>query len=464
MIRGRTLLLLAALGAAVAACGRSGVLAFEESGGGGPFPDPVWRDPAATSTGTPATPTPTPAFGDGSDGALVVAGTLVVNTCHTVVLATGMTATFGTPPSGIGPGKLLLFHQVQESFATAGDVADVVAAGRAGAHELVRAVQVNGTVVEVDAPLGRFESMAGIRRAQACTVPQYTTLTIPNGAQITGPAWNGTRGGLVAFYASVSVEIEGDVIADGQGFRGGTQSTSSTTQNFDAMESANGTDGGGKGEGLDIRSFGRWARGNYANGAGGGNAHNAGGGGGGNGGAGGLGGREYAQDGPDATSPGIGGARVLLGDVLVFGGGGGGGHHNGDGGTHEGGTGGGAVLIVAPVLTGNGAIRANATRGMPTTGVNDGGGGGAAGGTIELRITDPTGFDGDVEALGGDGGEAQDVFGDHGPGGGGGGGLLRLQGDFDNATLAVDEGSRGASSGSSHFSQDGQPGRIETIP
>jgi hypothetical protein len=324
-------------------------------------------------------------------------------------------------------------------------------------------VQTPVSVVQLEAPLGAAYRSGGGFHAQACVVPQYTTVTIQAGAHIAADPWNGSTGGVVAFFAAgvVSIGASGGVTATGDGFRGGNVVVNGGGGGDKTMETTNNQDGGQKGEGLDPASVGLYGKGNLANGAGGGNAENAGGGGGGGGGIGGCGGREFESF---NTNPlltrGRPGAPVSLPVAarLVPGGGGGAGQQNQNG-AKPGGDGGGVIWISAASIAGAGRIEADGT--TPAQATQDGGSGGGGGGTIVVRASGGS-FSGTITASGGDGGDADDSNGDTGPGGGGGGGRVLVQG-LPSAVIAVTGGAHGMSLATNvaFFSDVGQPGVIE---
>lgn len=223
----------------------------------------------------------------------------------------------------------------------------------------------------------------------------YTTT-----ANITGLAWNGNVGGVIAAQVTNSLILNHSINANTIGFRGGVVST-----DYHGPVCANGNQSnyissstvyGGKGEGIyKVTNVNfQYARGRIVNGAGGGGDHNAGGGGGSNYTAGGQGGNGYNNCtayaagglGGLALSPYINGSRVFLG------GGGGGGQQNNSVGT-RGGIGGGIILLKASALvsgttcSGGISITANGETAPSTAGgANDAAGGGGAAGSIVLKV------------------------------------------------------------------------------
>lgn len=403
---------------------------------------------------------------------VVVAGTtLAVNDCRAVTGISGSVLTLSSAMEAIA-GDLLVV-QMQEGFAASGDSASVTSeVTAAGSWELAAIADASGTTVTLDvAPAGFV--FAGGASVQACTRPRYRDVTVAFGARIAATPWNGGAGGIVAFAASGTVRVDGEIAASGAGFRGGLLRADDDSQGITSLDTVGGL-GGGKGEGLDGRSRALSGRGNFANGGGGGNAHNAGGGGGGGRGAGGIGGRQWPDlDGSldEPLTSGLGGAVVELGDALFLGGGGGAGHQSESIGG-AGGNGGGLIWISAAVLSGDGAIRsdgtAGQTAGIAPNGNGDGAGGGGAGGLIRIEAASVD-FAGDVSAHGGVGGDTAlpDYDLGLGPGGGGGGGYVLTDG-WDASGADVAGGGSGLFYGmtvtTSWGAQPGDGGALGTLP
>lgn len=383
------------------------------------------------------------AFGDAHDGTLSLAAgeTRTINDCFPLTGATSTSVTLETGGATLAPGTRLLLMQVQDGVATSGDQTPLTQAsqlGDAGRWQLAdvtaAATSAGALVVELAPPPAFSFSFGDGRRAQACTVPEYDTVVVPSSAAIRAPPWDGGAGGVLAFFASSGAQIAGRLEASGLGFRGGELRANSGNHTVPDLDTTGG-DGGGKGEGIDGRSWSRSGRGNYANGGGGGNAHNAGGGGGGLGGAGGRGGNQI--EGSPTTPPTFGMSGVAIsvvpGERIVFGGGGGAGEQN-DGVGGVGGAGGGAIVVFTAALTGDGTIAADGAPGSdcgaaPTTDYPDGAGGGGAGGLVWITAGAST-FGGVLSAKGGPGGSTLYLGNDLavGPGGGGGGGIVETDG------------------------------------
>ena len=199
----------------------------------------------------------------------------------------------------------------------------------------------------------------GQYRYQVIRIPSYYNATL--GADIIPPGWNGLPGGVIDFYVSYTLNMNGHAIdASSMGFRAGggkSYSNVGSGSNTDYVSLSTAKAGGSKGEGMagtpifldslnsaalivgavegyPSGSFDRGAPGNAGGGATDGapnpsNSNNAGGGGGGNGGAGGLGGNSWSSNLAVGGKPGAAFAQ-LSPSRLVMGGGGAG---SSDGGT-----------------------------------------------------------------------------------------------------------------------------------
>jgi hypothetical protein len=309
----------------------------------------------------------------------------------------------------------------------------------------------------------------GQYRYQVIRIAMYYNATLT--ANIRPPGWDGSTGGVIDFYVTYNLNMNGhNIDASGLGFRGGggrNYNSGSSGSNVDFAASSTKRAGGSKGEGiagtplyLDSLnatglittsaegypggSYDRGAPGNAGGGATDGqpstNSNNAGGGGGGNGGAGGIGGNSWNSNLATGGRPGAVFAQRSP-SRLVMGGGGGAGSSDGgtgdaalDGFASSGAPGGGIVILTAGSITGTGSILANGAAPF-TTLQNDGSGGGGAGGSV-LIITGATAPGLTVNANGSAG--ASNTGGSpppgqkHGPGGGGGGGIV-----YSNKTLGT---------------------------
>ncbi|HJX65823.1 MAG TPA: hypothetical protein VJ860_17930 [Polyangia bacterium] len=257
----------------------------------------------------------------GKDGAVTVADPNTVVNSY-AALATdadvndpSVTVTAGGL-AGLAAGDLVLI--IQMAGATINEPNDasygsVDSLGSAGNYELVGVTGFSAGTITLGSNLHNSYTVAG--KTQVVRVPQYTTLTIADGASIIAPAWNGTVGGVVALQAATTLDLSntGKVDVSATGFRGGAVHTGlnfTTDSDQPSYRSADLNEGAEKGESIagdpNTLAF-PYGRGAPANGGGGGNWHNAGGGGGANAAASGVG--------SDAGGPNWNGQGVMLSSV-----------------------------------------------------------------------------------------------------------------------------------------------------
>lgn len=347
----------------------------------------------------------------------------------------------------------------------------------AGTFEYATVQSVAANTLTLQAPLSNAFFDSGEANWQIIKVPDYG----PDGARlvgtVTGAAWDGDTGGVIAFNATGgTIDFNNNnVDAIAIGFRGGVElDNSAVTDNVSAVAEVT-SDAGGKGEGiagtprrvydgvsvidegastLPGGDFGRGAPGNAGGGAG---PHNSGGGGGSNAGRGGTGAQGWVGGTP-VHYGGYGGQSILSGANM--GGGGGSGEANNNTITH-GGVGGGVVLIKGDSASGTGIVNVSGSQGLDATGEGDGEGGGGAGGSVIMFFdAEPVLPNLTVNASGGKGGDADP---EHGGGGGGGAGYV-----VSNATIGsiiADPGPQGANSGvGGTESEPGGPGATADGP
>jgi hypothetical protein len=320
-------------------------------------------------------------------------------------------------------GDELLLINLQGSSASTANV---------GRHESVYVASVDGEVVHFAAPKQGFygesaddDSQIGLARDQQRVmlqrVPHYTSVLVPAGQVLTAGAWDGERGGVLAFRVQERLIAAGSIDMVARGFVGGA-ATDATATTGEAGESLSGLgprardpNGGGGGGGAGdtlCDTFG-------FSGAGGG----------------------HAEDGEDGASwcSGYAGTRYE-GLLPRMGSGGGSGgtdntlSNNPWGGT--GGVGGGVILLSARELYVYGAIDASGGPGEGDTAAcpdresptscwdYSGPGGGGAGGYVGLEgVTIDLGTN-YVRAVGGEGGTGLLNFA--GSGGAGGAGVVHV--------------------------------------
>ena len=318
---------------------------------------------------------PSDMFGDGRDGALIVATNTTNNPIDAACTGTTGAQTLNATNAFFAPGQRILIHQTQGT--------------NAGQWER-NTIQgyTTGTITLATLLKGTYTT-----GAQVLVLMQYTNVTINNGVTWTAKSWNGTTGGILAFLANGSVTVNGTIYAKGQtagiaesntGFRGGQTNVSNAP--------------GQQGEGLT----GTGTTSHSANGIGGGGGGNTpnqlGSGAGGGGGI-------AGGNGSDSYGGASGGSNDLT--TMTFGGGGGAGGCGDSRYTNAGLSGGGAGGIIyitgaSFVVNTGGLVTANG--GNSYTSSSSGAeypGGGGGGGSILLKYQTATLGSGLVTAQGG---------------------------------------------------------------
>ena len=327
----------------------------------------------------------------------------------------------------------------------------------AGLYEVAQISAVNGGVSSMTLTSALLNTYSSAGSVQILTYPKLGTTNYSTTANITGVAWNGNVGGVVAFFVDGNLHLFHNINANAIGFRGGAKAGSDgggcETATF--INAAGNAKYASKGEGVYITAASEAAgRAKAVNGGGGGIVHNGGGGGGGNYTAGGNGyfgytGGGYCSAGTDAG--GQGGLALSSNSGRVFMGGGGGGGQENNGVGSNGGVGGGIILLDCDTIVVSGACSAvsiSANGAAAANGGNDGMGGGGAGGSMVLNIKGIRAIAGCPITIAGNGGNGGSVGngGSHGAGGGGGQGAIYVNasGTFTNATFTTNNGAGGS--------------------
>ncbi len=383
----------------------------------------------------------------------------------------------------IGLNDLVMIYQTQgaaiQSGASNAAFGSITNLQGAGSFELGRVCSIGGGDVAIENKLLQtyYDTTVSDASIQVIIVPEYHD-AIVNGS-LSAQAWDGSTGGVLAISVLDSLYVNGSIDVSEQGFRGGVKLIDTVNCTFlssspaYAYPSAYGGTGVGakKGEGIAVFIPGQeFGRGPQANGGGGGNGHNTGGAGGGNGAVGGNGGERVPSGFFSCTgiNPGISGVSLAAfgysaGQQRAFlGGGGGAGEKNNNTlDCENGGNGGGLVLIIANVITGNGAILSDGgSVGAPCS---DGNGGGGAGGSILLNANIIDGAGLTISASGGDGGDTK--INCEGPGGGGSGGVIWSSVPPGGAATDVAGGASGIATdpGCSNSPQGATPGSAGAV-
>jgi len=394
-----------------------------------------------------------PSTGTGADGALGPIA-LPTNIASVGGVATTVTANPTgrgirvTSTAGFAAGDEILLINVQ---GVPNDTDDV------GKYEFLRIASVpSATGLLLQTPVRRSYDGASFasQRVLVQRVPQWTTVQVNAGGSLFASPWNGTTGGIVAFRATgtVQVNVGGMIHANALGYRGGTAPSGTVGgangESYDGYVGSGGDDtvpaGGGGALGTDgggassnggpaAAPFTVSPAGYRGGGGGGGNADGSvasdgagGGGGGGHGGGGGGGG-----GGGDSTLPGSGGSGGTTG-VGAGGGGSAGDGVVGGAGGNAGSAGGGAL---ATTLAGGYQRTGEGGNGGASGGNGIGAGGGGGGGQysfadLATRI---------CLGSGGGGGGSHDSGLVVGAPGGAGGGIIFIAADSvtNNGTIAA---------------------------
>ncbi|MFH1781973.1 MAG: hypothetical protein ABH835_05170 [Patescibacteria group bacterium] len=363
-------------------------------------------------------------FGNGSDGALSVAGETTIDDVKRP-LANG---NYGAGEAE--ENKITISNAAGEgSFSVDDDVLLIQMNNNdfpnnlAGQYEEMTISGINGDEILFDENMGNSYIQDGVgEKVQVIRIPQYTNVTIVDGATLTTDGWDGNVGGILAFKANNNLNFEGSgqISVVGKGYRGG----SCGNCGFDAWgqcgEGITGVGSGGGATPVDNYEVWWWWPHTFPDT-------------GSNGGAGGYYRTLYlGTAGGGGSNVTVGGEGIdFLGAIadfgndlsydlsnkLIFGGGGGGGGgNNGVTPNPDGGAGGGTAYIYAQ-YTNNANITAKGGAGVGRSGSIIGAvGGGGAGGDIFLRAATLTTNIMDIS--GGAGG--QDTFDAGGAGGEGG--------------------------------------------
>ncbi|MBU1327084.1 hypothetical protein KKB64_04235 [Patescibacteria group bacterium] len=421
--------------------------------------------------------------GDGADGACTVSAATNINTGTCVGKATAdgvnfsstantsaasTTIVLSSTPTGLAVGDEVLIINLQGTAANNANV---------GQYEIKTITAINTDTLTLNSALTNGYD-GTTQKIMVQRVPNYTNVTINSGITLTANAFDGTKGGVVAFKANGTVTVDGTISASNLGYRG-TSTNQSAGESFCGYNAGNGGSGGNVGSnGTCGAGGGGSAYGNSgtANGGGGGTGGAGGGGGGGGGsgrsvgGAGGGGAYAVVATGGTGQNIGVSGLGSTAGaggagvgsacDVYTCGTGGGGGggaiygvanlsklFFGSAGGTGapgigdcgDGGNGGGIISIQANSLAVSGAIRTNGANGQcggqdagNPGNYNSGGGGGGAGGSIRLVSSSSVLGSNLVTSAGGSGGPGCGGYGY--TGGAGGVGRIAVSGTVTGTT------------------------------
>lgn len=316
-------------------------------------------------------------FGDGSDGALTISTNTTEDPIDSSCSGTEGTKTLTATNTSFAAGQKILIHQTRGTNAGTIQYTEIES-------------YTAGTITTTDNLDISFNS-TGDNKAQVRVMPQYTDVTINSGITYTAKAWNGTVGGILAFYANGTLTVTGTITGKGKGFRGGLGgylNPASIPHSGASGESPTGPSVAGQSATTD--AGGTVSPVSPANGAGGGGGRGSRGQDGASGGAGGShADKAEAGDPKNGVTPTYAGGASgsAIGDSLLtniqLGPAGGGGGKGKDNTGSNGGNGGGIALLFAKDIVVTGSI--NFDGDDASTSGDQGGGGGGAGGSISFK-------------------------------------------------------------------------------
>ena len=340
-------------------------------------------------------------FGNGHDGSPAVSG--VINTYATCTGTAGQSVL--TTSLSASDGDIILIHQSQHATA-------------AGTWELIRVSSDAGATLNLSSALTNSYTTG----AQAVLIPQYTGGNLSD--TVTGTAWDGTVGGIIALMSNGTLTINGSLTASSIGFRGGGP----------GANSGGGYQAGVQGESQTSYSTTRSTSANSGGGGGGGANEYAGGAGGGGYSIGGTNGEPGNQGSGNWGVGGTGGGTYGIANLTTMtfgsaGGGGGAGNNPSQGGND--GAGGGSIFVFSKEITIIGSIVSNGSGGQAALSggsyaSTSGGGGGGAGGSILIKTQTGTLGTNLITAAAGSGGAGNSGGIGNGDGGAGGAGRIHL--------------------------------------
>jgi thermitase len=321
-------------------------------------------------TGGPNLASESTIYGDGGDGAIVIATSTTDSPVDASANAQAGTNQIKAANANFRAGQRIIVYQVKGT--------------NAGTYQItkIKAYDAATGTITTSSTLKTTYTSDSNSAAQVIVVKQYTNVTVAPGAVWKAKEWNGKTGGILVFLANGKVQIDGTLDATGTGFRGGRSGANPNP----FADNTVGEQGEGAG-GASTRSTSSNANGGGAGAPRDHNGEGNGGGGGGYGSNGSVGGKHISTSGV----AGAGGSTIGSPDLsqIFFGGAGGGGGFGDaekipveESGT--GGDGGGAIFIRSKQIVVTGQIFANGVKGQ--AGTHDIGAGGAgAGGSVYLR-------------------------------------------------------------------------------
>lgn len=279
------------------------------------------------------------AFGDGSDGDLVISSNTTFSTANA-----GCSGTSGTKSLTIDAASTFANGDLVLIIQTRGSRSDPN-------WELNKIISGGGsTSLTLEFNLTRTYTDSGASQAQIMKLSQYSSVTVNSGVTWTAPAWDQNKGGIIAFLCNGAVTVTGTISTVSKGYLGGAAGNTGDTSGY-------------CGEGSGLASTLNTAD---PDGSGGGKSgvYSAGGG--------------HATTKTSSSAVGTADGTASLTQFYLGAGGGGG--SSGSAGNGAGGRGAGSVMIFGKSITVTGAITGTGDQGGSTVSqrAGSGGAGGAA--------------------------------------------------------------------------------------
>ncbi len=98
----------------------------------------------------------------------------------------------------------------------------------AGTYEINEINAMSGNTLTLRKALVNNYYQSGIDKAQIIRIPEYHNLTINSGGILSVSPWDGNTGGVMYFYVNGTADVQGSIITDGLGFRGGNGGSGAT--------------------------------------------------------------------------------------------------------------------------------------------------------------------------------------------------------------------------------------------
>ena len=121
-----------------------------------------------------------------------------------------------------------IYHSISPVFSPGDQVLIVQTTGTgAGKYEIRTVSSASGSTLYLSSPLMNSYVSSGESKAQIIRIPQYGSVTINNGGELTASQWDENTGGFLVFKVrdQLTVNSGGKISASVGGFKGGPEAT-----------------------------------------------------------------------------------------------------------------------------------------------------------------------------------------------------------------------------------------------